>query len=162
MGRFTCPLPLPAPLELPAPYPILPLPDWGLVWKKRILVTGWWVLSNPYMRPTKMTTLWSGETAEDITIRSTSVSGRTHLDRVFPLKNFKTKKLNWISIRVRSGGQDPEEFPDNELRSVGKDSRTSRKSGRPESTASAANRKSRQLPSQHEVCFYLNHYVVIV
>ena len=31
MGRFTRPLPLPAPLELPAPYPILPLPDWGLV-----------------------------------------------------------------------------------------------------------------------------------
>ena len=31
MGRFTHPLPLPAPLELPAPYPILPLPDWGLV-----------------------------------------------------------------------------------------------------------------------------------
>ena len=31
MGRFTRPLPLPAPLELPAPYPILPLPDWGLI-----------------------------------------------------------------------------------------------------------------------------------
>ena len=31
MGRFTRPLPLPAPLELPAPYPILPLPDWGLL-----------------------------------------------------------------------------------------------------------------------------------
>ena len=31
MGRITRPLPLPDPWGLPAPYPILPLPDWGLL-----------------------------------------------------------------------------------------------------------------------------------
>ena len=37
MGRITRPLPLPDPWGLPAPYPILPLPDWGLVLIEKLM-----------------------------------------------------------------------------------------------------------------------------